>query len=170
MSLKIITVPNPILRQKAKKVAKIDQSTRQLVEDMVEFIKADQPKKGPKGVGLAAPQIGQSIRVVVIWSKPSHQFLPMINPEIIWHSKRTSLNVAKSKNPYEGCLSVPGAWGSVRRYSVIKLAYQTPKGQKVIRRFKGLTGVIVQHEVDHLNGILFIDRIVEQKGKLIKQE
>jgi len=168
--LKIITIPNPILRQKAKKVAKIGPSTKQLIEEMVDFLKTDQPKKGPKGVGLAAPQIGLSIRIVVIWSKPSHQFLPMINPEIIWCSKRTSLNVAKSKNPYEGCLSVPGVWGQVRRHSVIKLAYQTPKGQKVIRKFKGLTGVIIQHEVDHLKGILFIDRIIKQKGKIIKQE
>jgi peptide deformylase len=168
--LKIITVPNPVLCLKAKKVAKIDQSTRQLVSEMVDFLKSDQPKKGPKGVGLAAPQIGQSIRIVVIWSTGSHQFLPMINPEIIWCSKRTSLNVGRSKNPHEGCLSVPGVWGQVRRYTTVKLAYQTPKGQKVIRRFKGLAGVIIQHEVDHLDGILFIDRIIEQKGKIIKQE
>lgn len=168
--LKIITVPNPILRQKAKKVAKIDQPTKQLVEEMVDFLKADQPKKGPKGIGLAAPQIGQSLRLIVIWSKNSRRFLPMINPEIIWCSKRTSLNAAKSKNPLEGCLSVPGVWGQVRRYTTVKLVYQTPKGQKVIRRFKSLTGVIIQHEVDHLDGILFIDRIVKQKGKIIKQE
>ena len=170
--LKILTVPNPILRKKSKSVARITPEIKKLVEEMILFLKTGGEKEGPKGkatgVGLAAPQIGQSSRIVVIWSKASRQFLAMINPKIIWQSKRTRLGMS-GKNPYEGCLSVPGVWGKVRRHSVIKTRYLTPTGAVVIRKFKGLTGVIVQHEIDHLEGILFIDRIVEQKGQIIKQ-
>lgn len=122
------------------------------------------------GVGLAAPQIGVSQRIIVVWSKGSKALLPMINPEIVWKSKRTKLGVPESKIPFEGCLSVPGFWGKVRRHSVIKLRYLTPYNQRVIRKFKGITGVIIQHETDHLDGILFTDRIIKQGGKLLKQE
>lgn len=167
--MKIRTVPDPVLRKKARPVTKIDKKIQQLVVEMSVFLKKGTEGK-MMGVGLAAPQIGISQRIIIVWSKGSRTLLPMINPEIIWKSKRTKLGVPESKNPLEGCLSVPGFWGKVRRFSVIKVSYLTPKNQKVIRRFKGITGVIVQHEADHLDGILFTDRIIQQKGKLIKQE
>jgi len=167
--MRIHTVPDPILRQKAKSIAKIDKKVQRLVNEMSVFLKKGDEGK-MMGVGLAAPQIGVSQRIVVVWSRGSKNFITMINPEIIWKSKRTKLGVPESKNPLEGCLSVPGFWGKVRRYSVVKVSYLTPSGQRVIRKFKGITGVIVQHEIDHLNGILFTDRIVEQKGKLLEQQ
>ncbi len=167
--MKIRTVPDPVLRKKAKPVSKIDRKTQQLVAEMLVFLKKGAGGK-MMGVGLAAPQIGISQRVIVVWSKGSRALLPMINPEIVWKSKRTKLGVPESKNPLEGCLSVPGFWGKVRRFSVIKISYLTPKNQKVIKKFKGITGVIVQHEADHLDGILFTDRIIKQGGKLLKQE
>lgn len=166
--LKILAVPNPILHQKSKPVKKIDQEIRRLAEEMIIFLKSGSREK-VRGIGLSAPQIGKLRRIIVVWSKPSRKFLPMINPEIIWKSRRTRLGVTESKNPYEGCLSVPGVWGKVRRYSVVKVHYLTPKGTPVIRKFKGLTGVIVQHEIDHLEGILFTQRIVEQGGKILKK-
>lgn len=159
--LRILTVPNPILKQKSKPVKKIDREIRRLVEEMVILL------KGGKEVGLSAPQVGQLLRIIVVWSKASRRFLPMINPEIIWKSRRTRLGLPGRKNP-EGCLSVPGVWGKVRRHSVVKVLYQTPKGQPVVRKFKGLTGVIVQHEIDHLDGILFTQRIAEQGGKILE--
>lgn len=162
MKFKILTVPNPFLRQKSKPVAKIDNRIRQLVAQMREFIRKGESNR-KKGVGLSAPQIGQLLRIIMVWSAGSQKFLAMVNPEIIWRSKRTRLGL-------EGCLSVPGIWGKVRRFSVIKIRYQTPAGQIVIRKFRGLTGVVVQHETDHLDGILFIDRVLGQKGKLYRYD
>ena len=159
--LKILTIPNPILRKKSKPVASITPEIKNLVEEMTLFLKKGAEGK-TTGVGLSAPQIGQLLRIIIVWSKASRQFLAMINPKIIWKSRRMKLGMA-GKNPYEGCLSVPGIWGKVRRHSVVKVHYLTPAGAVVIRKFKGLTGVIVQHEIDHLNGILFIDRIAQQK-------
>lgn len=172
MNLAILTVPNPILQKKSKPVNKIDAKIKKLVKEMTIFLEKGEEKEGLKGkvrgVGLAAPQIGQLLRIIIIWSKPSHRYLRMINPKIVWHSKRSRLGVPEGI-PYEGCLSVPGIWGKVRRYSVIKVFYLTPWGQKVVRRFRKLTGIIIQHEIDHLDGILFTDRIIQQKGQLIKQ-
>lgn len=165
MKLKILTVPNPLLRQKSKPVAKIDQQIRQLAAQMLEFIKKG-ASGGRVGVGLSAPQIGQPVRLILVWSAGSGKFLTMINPEIIWASRRTHLGVAGRQNPFEGCLSVPKIWGKVRRFSVVKVRYQTPTGQPVVRKFKGFTGVVVQHETDHLDGVLFTDRVLEQRGKL----
>ena len=162
---KIITLPNPTLRQKAKPVGKIDAGVKKLVGEIIKTLRP-KPRKFT-GVGLAAPQVGKSLRIIVVWSRHSRKFLPMINPKIIWHSKRTHLGVPESKNPYEGCLSVPCVWGKVRRYSVIKVRYQNLAGAEIIRKFRGFTSFVIQHEIDHLDGILFIDRIKEQKGEII---
>jgi len=170
--LKIITLPNPILRQKAKPVGKISSEIKKLVGEMIKILRP-KPRK-LTGVGLAAPQVGKSLRMIVVWSRHSRKFLPMINPKIIWHSKRTRVGVPESKKSlpdgrqaYEGCLSVPGVWGKVRRYSVVKIRYQNLAGTEITRKFRGFTGVVVQHEIDHLEGILFIDRIKEQKGEIL---
>lgn len=168
MKLKIITVPNPILRQKAKEADPNDPEIKKLASQMKKFLAHGNNGKS-LGVGLAAPQIGQSVQIIIVYSKSSRRYLPMLNPQILWHSKRTRLGIPNSKNPFEGCLSVPGIWGKVRRHSVIKVLYQTIKGIKVIRKFRGFTGVVIQHEIDHLDGILFIDRIKEQNGKLYQQ-
>lgn len=184
----ILTLPNPILRQQARPITAINQKVLGVLKNLKETLAAAEK---PKGVGLAAPQIGQSLRIILIWSSGSRRFLPMINPEIIWHSSRTRLGISNSKKSlpagplrralrrrwreasrqaYEGCLSVPGVWGKVRRFSVIKVRWQTPSGQQVIRRFRGFTGVVIQHEIDHLEGILFIDRILQQGGKIYQVE
>jgi len=163
--LKVLTLPNPILRQKAKPVGKINAQIKKLIEEMIKTLRPQQRKL--VGVGLAAPQVGKSLRIIVVWSRHSRKFLPMINPKIIWHSKRTHLGIPEGQSPYEGCLSVPGVWGKVRRYSVIKVRYQSLAGTEVVRKFRGFTGVVIQHEIDHLDGILFIDRIKKQKGEII---
>jgi peptide deformylase len=168
MKLQIRTLPDPILRQKAKPVSKIDPRIKTLAQEMAKFLKNDEPQK-VRGVGLSAPQIGQSLRIIVVWSKASHRVLTMINPVIVWYSKRTCLGISGGGNPYEGCLSVPGVWGKVRRHSVVKVRYLTPAGNQVVRKFRQLTGVVAQHEIDHLDGILFIDRIIQQKGEILKQ-
>jgi len=162
-----LTLPHPILRQKAEEVNPQDAIIKRLADQMLKFLKTG--KKGKSlGVGLAAPQIGQSLRIIVIYSRPSRKYLTLLNPQILWQSRRTRLGVAGSKNPFEGCLSVPGFWGKVRRASVVKVFYQTPAGVKIIKKFRGFTATVIQHEVDHLEGILFSDRISEQGGKLYR--
>lgn len=165
--LKILTVPNPILRQKSRPVKKIDKKIKKLVADMVETIKKG-PENKPIGVGISAVQVGKLLRISIVYSKKSRRYLTLINPKILWKSKRTRLGVPESKNPFEGCLSIPGIWGKIRRHSVIKVLYYTPTGQAVIKKFRGFTGVVIQHELDHLDGLLFVDRILEQGGKIYK--
>lgn len=167
MAFKILTLPNPILKKRAKGVNPADPKIQELTSQMKEFLARGNNGKS-LGVGLAAPQIGQSVQIIIVYSKASRHYLPMLNPQILWHSKRTRLGIPNSKNPFEGCLSVPGIWGKVRRHSVIKVLYQTPKSTKVIRKFRGFTGVVVQHEIDHLEGVLFIDRVIKQDGQLYK--
>lgn len=163
--VKIITFPNPILRKKSHPI--IDNNE---AESLIKKLKETVINKesAVAGVGLAAVQIGIPKKVFIAYSKASRKFLSFINPEIIWYSKRKTSGVPDSKNKYEGCLSLPGKWGQVFRYKKIKIVYQTQAGQKATRSFSGQIATIIQHEYDHLNGILFIDRILEQKGKLFE--
>lgn len=164
---KIITVPNPILRQKAKAVAKIDKKTLKIIKDLRDTLKAQEE---PKGVGLSAPQIGQSRQICLVAPPKAKEILTLINPQITWRAKEVSPATAEDKNPFEGCLSVPGLWGIVKRPKKVKVRYLNLQGKSQIKSFVGLGAVAVQHEIDHLNGILFIDRILKQHGKLYKIE
>lgn len=159
----IITIPNPILRERSKVIREINEYIRALREDLLDTL-ADQ--KEPKGVGISAPQIGELLRICLVYSKESRRILTMINPEITWKSKRMTKGIKSNQNPYEGCLSVPKLWGLVERHSKIKVRYMTHNGQIVTRRFSGFTGTVIQHEIDHLDGILFVDRVITQKNKL----
>jgi len=164
---RILALPEPILRQKAKPVAEIDGETKKFADELVLFLQKGN-KGRPWGVGLSAPQVGQSLRVIAIYSPKSRRYLALVNPELIWRSKRTTLGLGGDKHFLEGCLSVPGFWGKVRRSSIIKVGYQTPAGVKMVRRFRGFTAPVIQHEIDHLDGILFIDRLQEQNGRLFR--
>ncbi|MDO8551840.1 MAG: peptide deformylase [bacterium] len=165
--VKIVTIPDPVLRQKSRPVSEIDKKVLELIKSLKNALGVT---KNVIGIGIAAPQIGNPSRVCLIYSKESRKFLTLINPEVIWQSKRTTLGIKDSKNPYEGCLSVPRIWGLVRRHNLIKIRYLNVNGQVVTRKFKGLTAVIAQHEIDHLDGILFIDRVLKQKGKLFEMK
>lgn len=103
-----------------------------------------------RGVGLAAPQIGLNTRVVLCLLDKD-RVVPMINPEIIWRSKET-------ETCEEGCLSIPGLWKDTERALAVQVKFTDKKGQVTILKLEGLNARIVQHEVDHLNGILFVDR------------
>jgi peptide deformylase len=164
---KILTVPEPLLRQKSRPVTKIDKKILEVIQDLKDTLAA---QENPRGVGISAPQIGELWRICLIFSKKSKRLLILINPEIIWKSKKIVYAVPESKNPLEGCLSVPGYWGSVKRHKRVKVRYLSPNNQIVVRRFSGFTSTIFQHEYDHLEGILFIDRILEQGEKIYKQE
>ncbi len=141
--LKIILHPNPILRKKSLNVANIsDKKIQELVPEMMETMIMS------NGVGLAAPQIGQNIRLLV--AKYKDKNLVVINP-IITHK-----SILKEWDE-EGCLSIPNKYGQVRRPKNITVEFFDVQGQKQILKAKGLLARIIQHEIDHLDGILFID-------------
>ncbi|GHO86554.1 peptide deformylase [Dictyobacter formicarum] len=141
---KIITTENPILRQKAKKVHHFDPSLPKLVEDMFETMRA------ANGVGLAGPQIAQSIRVFV--AEYEDRKVAIFNPEIVKAE-------GEEKGP-EGCLSIPGYIGeNIRRATKIVVKGQDVRGKAIRVNAEGWFARILQHEIDHLDGILFIDRL-----------
>jgi peptide deformylase len=148
--LQIRTLPDPILRQRAKKVTKIDSSIQKLIDDMIDTMQA------VKGVGLAAPQIGVSLRVVVI-EIPGEEVITLINPGVI---KRQGERVVQ-----EACLSVPGYQGEIKRSVTVKIKAQDRQGKEIRLKGEELLAQALEHETDHLNGTLYIDH-VESPEKL----
>lgn len=143
--LSIKTLPEPVLRRKAKRVGAIDASIKKLVGDMRETLHAD-----PGRVGLAAPQVGVSLRVVVI-GMPDEEDIVMINPEII--KKKGERRVS------EGCLSIPGYMGELSRAETVTAKWRNLNGKEERVKAEGLLAQAIEHEIDHLNGYLYIDHI-----------
>ncbi len=155
--LPILTAPDPRLKQKAAAVAEVNDRLRQLLDDMLETMYA------APGIGLAAPQIGESIRAVVVdigKTEEDRQPIRLINPEITWVSDHDSTYE-------EGCLSVPEHYASVVRPAEVKVAYQDETGQKREIQADGLLATVLQHELDHLDGVLFIDHLSSLKRNMI---
>lgn len=155
MILDIVQIGDPVLRRKAHKITQIDRDIRLLADDMVETL------RDSGGVGLAAPQIGESIRMIVVEypEDDSVEDSPVktykvINPEIIWRSEET---VAGN----EGCLSIPGYVGTVERNESIKVKGLSVYGRPLKISASGWLARIFQHEIDHLEGICYIDRATE---------
>lgn len=187
---KILRAGDPTLRQSSKPVSNLDRKIEKLIADLGETLRV---QKDPVGVGLAAPQVGKLFRLFIV--KSGKNISTFINPEILWMSKKTNdpaeptkkltadnrklktdNRETESEKEYlmEGCLSLPYYYGPVRRALKIKVKYQYPTTNYQLltteRIFRGLSAQIIQHEVDHLNGILFIDRLLEQKRKLYEQK
>jgi peptide deformylase len=140
----VITSENPILRQKAKKVHRFDPSIARLIDDLVETMHA------AHGVGLAAPQIALSLRVFV--AEYEERKIAMVNPEII--------KAEGEELGSEGCLSIPGYVGdNIRRATSVVVKGQDARGKAMRVRAEGWLARILQHEIDHLDGILFLDRL-----------
>ena len=167
----IVTVPEPVLRQIAKPVTKLDKRVLDILADMEKTLLA---AKDPEGVGLAAPQIGISLQIFLC--RPTKKSKPQvfINPKITHFSKETQ-SPEENEGVYEGCLSIPAHYAPISRSIGIKVKYQTIKKSgnewtlvNKEEEFTGFTAHIIQHEVDHLNGILFVDRALEQKTKMYK--
>ena len=154
--LPIIHVPDTILRQTATAVQEITSQTRRLLEDMAETM-YDAP-----GIGLAANQIGSLERLIVMdcGSDEAPELWQMINPEIIWTSEEN----AKLE---EGCLSIPGHNGEVVRPAVVRARYLDIDGTTKEMEADGLLAACIQHEIDHLNGVLFIDHLSRLKRNMI---
>ena len=137
-------LPDPMLRQKAKRISAIDSSIQRLVDDMVETMHQ------ANGVGLAAPQVGVSLRVAVI-QIPGEEPITIINPKIV---KRTG-----EREVTEGCLSVPGYYGEIKRSAEVTVKGKDCHGKAIRIKATGLMAEALDHEIDHLNGVLYIDHI-----------
>lgn len=147
MILNIIKYPNPLLRKKAKKVKKVDKKIKDLIKNMFDTV------KNAPGVGLAAPQVGESLQIIVV-NHEENQFA-LINPKIKKKSKEIQIF-------QEGCLSVPGLIGIVERPEKIEVEALDKNGEKIKIEAEGFIAVIIQHEMDHLDGKLFIDRVKDK--------
>ncbi len=149
----ILVVPDPVLKQVSQPVDKVDDALRALMDDMLETMYA------APGIGLAAIQIGVPKRVIVMdIAGPEEPKAPryFVNPEILWASEETE--------PYEeGCLSIPEIYDEVERPARVKLKYLNYQGEEVIEDAEGLFAVCIQHEMDHLEGVLFIDYLSRLK-------
>ena len=159
----IVHVPNPVLVTPAAPVRSFDKRLVKLISDLKETLVST---TNPKGVGLAATQIGQSLRVFVTKPNEKSSIRVYINPEIIDRSKQLTEGVPQRENKFEGCLSIPKIWGRVKRATSLTLRYQDEKGAAHEEKCTGFLATIIQHETDHINGILFTQRVLEQKGKM----
>ncbi|MBW2477814.1 MAG: peptide deformylase [Deltaproteobacteria bacterium] len=157
--MKIYHYPEPVLKQQASPVTSFDDCLRQLAGDMAETMYA------APGVGLAAPQVGVSKQLTVIdcssQDEPS-QLIALVNPEII----------ARDGEVFEeeGCLSVPGFYAKIKRSAIVKVRYQDLTGQAHELDADGLMAIACQHEIDHLNGILFVDHLSPLKRSIFRKK
>ena len=161
--LNIRTIPDPVLKEVAREVDTITPEVLKLVEDMLCTM-----RHFPRCVGLAAPQVGKSIRIVVMdisaYPKPhpNHGQLVLINPMI---TKREG-----SKTGREGCLSVPDFTANVSRSDKVTVNYSDPSGKICSLDSQGFEAVALQHEIDHLDGILFLDRVTSLKTDVFRRK
>ena len=164
---KIITVPNPFLRKKAIPIKEVTNEIKKLLDDMLETM------YNANGIGLAATQIEDERRLIVIdcgkksdisIKKENEEFNPnpikMINPELVFSNQELT-------EREEGCLSIPGYYGKVKRPNLVKVSYIDENNVKKILKADGLLATCIQHEIDHLNGILFIDHLSKLKREMI---
>lgn len=167
-ALPIVTIPDKILRQKTQPVTRFDADLQGLIDDMIATLRE------ANGVGLAAPQIGRPIQLAVILTLPeeddegneiedTRELHVIVNPEIFWRSKETTKGI-------EGCLSIPGYVGEVERHESIRVRGLDRHGRKVRLRLFDWTARIFQHEIDHLNGELYIDKLTGPENIWTEEE
>lgn len=182
--LKIITVPNKVLSSPTKSVTKIDGKIKKLLIDMEKILLA---QNDPKGVGLSANQVGVDLSLFIIKPSEKAKVKMFINPKILKKIENVGAQFIAPKNKgvinhaptkksrrqpvkLEGCLSIPRIWGPIKRAKKILLEYQdlTPGVRK--KWFQGFEATIIQHEIDHLQGVVFTQRSVEQNQPVYKEE
>ncbi|MEE8471802.1 MAG: peptide deformylase [Dehalococcoidia bacterium] len=153
--LTIRALPNSVLRQRAKRVREIDGSIQKLVDDLLETM------HHASGVGLAAPQVGVPLRVAVIQLSEEDEPLVLVNPQVVKRSGEREVE--------EGCLSIPGYRGEIKRSVSITVKGRDRKGREVRVKATDLLAQVLEHEIDHLNGVLYVDHL-ESRDKLYKLE
>lgn len=189
---KIVQAPSEVLSVKAQPVGKIDKSVQKLLSEMEKTLLS---ARDPEGVGLAAPQIGKSLRIFIVKQSPRSPILTFINPviekffdnpELKKPISTQSAKIAKMKKKLseaksasggpkidkgvqlEGCLSLNTIWGVVKRHDEVVLSFQDELGARHTKTYDGFIATIIQHEYDHLDGVLFPKRVLEQENKLYK--
>lgn len=166
MICKIVQSGDKKLREISKPVRSFDRKILSLIQDLSDTLEI---QTDPEGVGLAAPQIGINLRAFAVSYKNLKRIV--INPEILEikdtpHPTKTSRG--KKNEILEGCLSLPNYYGPLKRDPYVKIKYQNEKGEEIVEEFKDFNAQIILHEIDHLNGIMFVDRLLEQKEKLYR--
>lgn len=155
MIRKIVTIPNKILRMKSKRIGFVDDSIRDLANDMIQTT-LDWDHDSEFGAALAAIQIGEPLKLTVVRNDfddaKSKEFTTLVNPEIVKSSNENVSDV-------EGCLSVPGVYGRVSRPLKIKVKAQDINGDPIRLTLEGFPARVLQHEIDHMNGIIFLDHV-----------
>ena len=151
--LQIRTLPDPILRRKAKKVTRIDKSVQKLIDDMIDTVRAE-----PNRAGVAAPQVGVLLRIAVI-ELPEQELITLINPEIV---KKEGERIVQ-----EGCLSIPGYFGEIKRAETVKVKAKDRYGKQFRLKAEGLLAQALEQEIEHLDGVLYIDHL-ENDEKLFE--
>lgn len=164
--MKIIHAPHHILNSS---VAPIKTITKRVQNYAHEMVKTLNNQNNPIGVGLAANQVNLNLAFFVMKPTRKAKTEIFINPSIL--ETKESPQTKKKDNPsLEGCLSIPRIWGEVKRAQSVLLKYQTLHGEWKIEWFSGFKAVIIQHEIDHLHGILFTQRVIEQQGVLYEEK
>ena len=162
----IITLPNPHLRQKSQRVHVVSDETRQLIKDMTDAsIDWENSRPHEISAALAAVQIDRLERVVIVRAdfedKDNQEFIPLINPEIVKYEGEITYD-------YEGCLSVSKVYGKVPRYNKVRVKALNEDGKEIRIKAEGFLARVLQHEIDHTNGIVFIDHIKNKKDAFYK--
>jgi len=167
MVRKILQSGDSVLRTKSKLVSCVDKKIKDLIHDLKDTLAI---QKDPEGVGLAAPQIGKNLQVFVCNYKNFNRVV--INPKILDITKISKKGKEKKskREILEGCLSLPYYYGPLKRAPKVKVEYLDENGKKVIEEFEGFEAQIILHEIDHLEGILFIDHLLKEKKPLYKIE
>jgi peptide deformylase len=156
--LEIVTYPNPVLTRRAEEVEKVDGTIRKLISDMVDTMYAN------GGIGLAAPQVGISKRVVVVdvrLYEESSSLISIVNPEVVAEGEEVIHE--------EGCLSVPECVEGIKRKTWIKVRGLNERGREIEVEGEGMLAIALQHEIDHLNGKVILDRMSRVKRDLYKK-
>lgn len=165
MQLEIVTKPNPILSKKSKKITRIDDGIKKLAADMEDTMR-NYGNKHEAGVAIAAIQVGVPVRMTIV--KFDEEYVALVNPELVKHSKEEFSDT-------EGCMSVPLKYGPVKRYKKIKVRALNLDGKKIEIKAEGFMARVIQHEIDHMNGNLFLEKVdkkdlytLQDDGKLAK--
>ena len=170
--LKILTAPHPALTKKSKPISDFGPKTRNFCHLLSKTLLSCQ---NPSGIGLAAPQVGKNWQIFTI-ALPGERPIVFVNPKIISHSQKKTYFLledekGKKKEPFlEGCLSLPNIFGTVKRWTEIKVEFFNPAGEKQKAKLENLAAIVFQHEYDHLQGILFTQRIIKQGGEVFQEK
>ena len=164
--LRITQLGEPVLRRVAKPVSfPLSKAHERLIDDMIATMKK------AKGVGIAAPQVGAGLRLFVIAPEPSVRYpkapkmapVAMLNPVLVKHSKKMTTD-------WEGCLSIPGLRGRVPRYQSVEIEFTARNGRRLRGKLSGFVARIFQHEFDHINGIVYVDRVKDTRTFMTEPE